>query len=119
MSAAAGSWPRAGNANIPSISVPTTTLIDVRIIVVPSPDEVECAKNNLHAASPAATRSWHCRSRILAILMAGSHGGLDLPADHRLGLEDLLPLESGLDVRLPRARLPRLIFGLIMFCHKP
>ena len=51
--------------------------------------------------------------------MARSLRGLDLTANERLGLEDLLTLESGLDVRLPRARVPRLIFGLIMFCHKP
>jgi hypothetical protein len=51
--------------------------------------------------------------------MAATLRGLDLAAGERLSLEDLLAFESGLDVWLPRAYLPRLILGLILFCHKP
>jgi len=51
--------------------------------------------------------------------MAGTLRGLDLAASKSHRFEDLLTLESGFDVGLARAYLPRLILSLIMFCHTP
>lgn len=59
------------------------------------------------------------RSGILAILPAGTLGGLDLPATERVGLEDPLAHEYGFDVRPAGPSLPRVILGLIVFCHRP